>query len=143
MKVLLDINILLDFFLKREPFYQEAEKLFLLVEDWLIDWFISWNSIDTFDYIMKSNWISRKESILIIEKCISELYITEINEKTIRKALSYWHDDLEDQIIYGSALYEWIDYIISRNTKDFPQDWEVKVLSASDFIKIFNTNNKK
>lgn len=41
MKVLLDINILMDYFFEREPFVNEAEAIFDAKEKGLIDCYIS------------------------------------------------------------------------------------------------------
>ncbi len=44
--------------------------------------------------------------------------------------------DFEDVIQYFSAIQQGCDFIITRDTKDFPQK-NIKVIEPADFIKKF------
>ena len=48
MKILFDINVVLDFFLEREPFFKEIYRLFSAVENNKIKGYLCASSIDTF-----------------------------------------------------------------------------------------------
>ena len=50
--VLLDSNIIIDVFLKRQPFAQNADKLILLVEDGKLQASLCANSTTTADYLL-------------------------------------------------------------------------------------------
>jgi predicted nucleic acid-binding protein len=51
MKVLVDTNVVLDFFLAREPWAKDADKVFKLISEGKVEAFITANSI-TGDWIL-------------------------------------------------------------------------------------------
>ncbi len=53
MRVLLDTNIILDFFLEREPFFQEANELFIAIAQSRIEGFFTASSATDIFYICK------------------------------------------------------------------------------------------
>ena len=51
-KVLLDTNIVIDLLAKREPFYQEAAKLFTLADRKVLNLFVSALSFANVNYVL-------------------------------------------------------------------------------------------
>ncbi len=135
-RILCDINIILDVFLKRERFFENSYKIFEKINDWEIEWFLSGISIDTIAYILKRNWKNNKEIKNILKELLKIFGIAEINKSVILKGL--WNDfiDIEDSIQYESSVYSLCNYIITRNVKDFKWELELVVLTPEDFFKI-------
>lgn len=53
MRVLLDTNIILDFFLEREPFFYDASRLFEAIADNQLEGFVTASSVTDIFYICK------------------------------------------------------------------------------------------
>ena len=135
MEVLIDTNIVLDWFIKREPFYETAKVL--LNKCWFsnIRSYLSIHSIcDLFYIINKKFSIDEKKKLLqllinrnnIISESKSDIENFIKNEK--------W-TDLEDGLQMLSAKNCKLDYIITRNISDF-QDSSVPAIEPEAFLKL-------
>ena len=68
-------------------------------------------------------------------------HVTVADEEVIDQSLASDFEDYEDGLQYFSALRHHIDYIITRNLKDFTES-QIKVLSPMEFLSDFcNTDN--
>ena len=65
--ILCDINIILDIFLKREPFYKASSNIFQRIEEGEIKGYLCALSFPTLFYIL-SKELSREKAIKILEK---------------------------------------------------------------------------
>lgn len=135
MEVLIDTNIILDWFLKREPFYDSAKKL--LNKCWFSDIrsYLTVHSIcDMFYIIDKKFDISEKKKLLqlllnrndIISESKSDIE-NFINNETM--------DDLEDGLQMQSAEKCNLNYIITRNMSDFEKS-SIPAIEPEDFLKL-------
>ncbi len=59
--------------------------------------------------------------------------ITTVNERITDDALASQFDDFEDALQYYSALKSNVNFIITRNAKDFKQS-SVPVMSAAEYL---------
>ncbi|SFA89320.1 type II toxin-antitoxin system VapC family toxin [Algoriphagus aquimarinus] len=119
MKVFLDTNILIDFLTNRPPFSSEALEIFALSEEGKIQLFTSTHSIAATHYILKKQVSENHLRHLLSE--ISEIVtVLDITQTIARTSLKSAHRDFEDAIQIGCAESKSdIDYIVSRNLKDF------------------------
>jgi predicted nucleic acid-binding protein len=135
MEVLIDTNIVLDWFIKREPFYETAKTL--LSKCWFsnIRSYLTVHSIcDLFYIIDKKFDTSEKKKLLqllinrndIISESKSDI------ECFIKK--ENW-TDLEDGLQMQSAENYKLDYIITRNILDF-QNSSVPAIEPEAFLKL-------
>ncbi len=134
-RVLLDTNIIIDLLAKREPFYQEAAKLFSLADKKRAGLFASALSIAKVnDVLLKKKKTEEVKQILRKLKLI--VGIISLDEKTINLALNDDElNDFEDALQYFSAIDNNIEIIISRNLKDF-ENSKIPVMTAKQFIEI-------
>jgi len=131
-KLLLDINIFLDIFLERKDFLASSSRIFELVEISKYKGFISSSSFPTLFYIIsKEN--NRNEALLNLEKIRAIFKVAEVNERIIDLALVSGFPDFEDAIQYYSALNKRVDFLITRNTKDFKKN-DIPILTPDEFI---------
>lgn len=138
-KVLCDINIILDVFLKRDPFFEKSHKIFQDIASGNLDGYISGISIDTIFYILRKNDKTAEESKAIIQDLLLIFSIANIDQLVIEKALEIKTRDLEDAIQLASAEEENCAFLITRNQKDFPSNSSVEVMSPEEFYTNFNT----
>jgi len=132
-KVLLDTNIVIDLLAKREPFYQEAAKIFTLADRKVINLFVSALSFANVNYVLLRQR-KPEEAKLILRKLKLLVGVLSLDEKIISLSLNdNDFKDYEDALQYYSAIENDIEVIISRNLKDF-QNSKLPVMTADQFI---------
>ncbi|MFW5983470.1 MAG: type II toxin-antitoxin system VapC family toxin [bacterium] len=132
-KVLFDTNIILDIALKRESFFEDAQKLFILIDEEKITGNITATTITDIYYIAKKEK-GHNEAINFIKNLIEVIDVIGINKETILKALASTMKDFEDAIQSSAAEIHQIDLILTRNKNDFT-DTTIKVLTPKEFLK--------
>ncbi|NPA10764.1 MAG: PIN domain-containing protein [Epsilonproteobacteria bacterium] len=106
MKVLFDINVILDFFMEREPFFYDIKKIFEMVEDKKIKGYLCASSIDTVYYLIQKAY-SKNCTNEAIKKLLYIFEITPVTKDVLLEALETNFNDFEDSVIYSSAyLYD-------------------------------------
>ena len=134
-----DINIVLDIFLKREPFYRASAQVFSLVENKQAKGYLSAVSYPILFYLLKQE-LDRDEAIRVLQKIRIVLKTAPALEKVIDSALSSDFRDFEDAIQYYSALEVKSDYFITRNKKDF-SGVGVQVLTPDEFLALLKAQS--
>jgi predicted nucleic acid-binding protein len=135
-KLLIDTNIVIDLLAKREPFYEEAAKLFSLADKNRLKLSVSTLTIANTNYLMQ-----KMTSTLVAKEVLRKFKIlTEVlslDDKIIDLALNdSGFGDFEDAIQYYSAIENNQDMIITRNLKDFKNS-KIPVLTANEFLATF------
>ncbi len=133
-RVLIDTDVILDFFFDRNPFSENAAKVLALCESKKITGFITSVIISNVYYLLRQKATHEK----VIEKLsllISILQVLTTDKNTIIQALNSDFKDFEDALQNFSAeLDGQIDLIITRNVKDFKTS-KIGVLTPGNFIK--------
>jgi predicted nucleic acid-binding protein len=133
-KVFVDTNVLIDLLAKRQPFYDEAAKLFTLAEIKKIELSVSSLTIANTAYILLRE-LNALESKQIIRKLRIIVRVIPVDEKVVDMALNdNSFTDFEDAIQYFSALDSSQDVIITRNLRDFKQS-RIPVMTAEQFLR--------
>ncbi|KQM75966.1 hypothetical protein ASE74_20435 [Pedobacter sp. Leaf216] len=138
MTLLLDTNIILDIILVREPFFQDSSKIFELIDGTIIKRCITASSITDIYYIVKKN-SGHSNAISFIESLIITVDPLNVNRDTITLALHSNFSDFEDAVQSASAELNNVDFIISRNTKDFTAG-KIPAQTPTDFLKKHKNN---
>ncbi len=137
MKILLDTNIVLDILLKREKFFLRSREIFILVEEKKVEGFLSASSFITIYYLI-SKYLSKKEADESIEILLKLFDVTYLDKNIIKNAVENNEVDFEDSVIYTSAYYEGIDYIITRDKRGFKNS-KVECLNPENFLSLWNS----
>ncbi len=117
--IFLDTNILIDFFADRKPFSIEAAKLFNYSFKKKISIYISAVSYNNIYYILRQSF-SHLKAIKMLSELNEWTDIIDVSKEVIRKSLKSGFKDFEDAIQYNCAKsYTKIDFIVTRDTKDF------------------------
>jgi len=136
-QVILDTNIVLDVFLIRKPFYNDAFKLFSIIKCNRINAFVTATSITDIYYVLRKSF-GRKDTISYLKSLLDIVGIIDTNSNIILDALDSDWEDFEDAVQGYSALHNNIDYIITRNLQDFQHLESVKMVSAEEFVTNFH-----
>jgi predicted nucleic acid-binding protein len=138
IRVLLDINVLLDVLQKREPFYQVSAQVLSLSENGVIEGYLSAHSVTTLMYLLtkdKSSDFAR----VVLTSLLQFLKIAKVDQSTIEQALNLSYKDYEDAVQVIAALQSNLDFLITRNPRDFPLS-PVPVLQPVELLKIVQSS---
>ena len=134
MRVLIDTDVVLDFFLAREPFSAAANKIFDLIEEEKLIGAVTPVIICNTYYILRKAG-SHQEVVDELSAFLEWVEVLIIDKVTLINAMNSKFKDFEDAVQSFSALKaKNIDYIVSRNVKDFKHSI-VPVLSSEEFIE--------
>lgn len=137
MKVFLDINVVLDFLLKRSPFDDEAIEIFKLLYKKEIDGYLSAVSYTQIGYFLQK-YVGKPAAKEILRDLNKLLTTVTVDNRVIEEALDSEIKDFEDAIQFASALSVSNLYcIITREKKDFKSS-QIIIQSPKEFINAFN-----
>ena len=133
-RILIDTDVILDFFFDRQPFAENASKIFSLCESKKITGFVTPVIISNVYYLLRQSAKHEK----VIEKLKLLVSITEIavmDKEVVTQALNSDFKDFEDALQnYSAEIHKEIDLIITRNTKDFKNS-KLAVMTPDNYIK--------
>jgi predicted nucleic acid-binding protein len=136
-RYLLDINIVLDYLLQREPWYPLAKGLFQAESREQVDLFIATNTIATLHFFIRKK-DSRKKALAKIEVLLRRLRLADVTGSVIAQALQLGLEDLEDGIQAGAAIASGIPVLVTRNCKDFGRIEGLQILSPEVALAALN-----
>lgn len=137
--IFVDSDILLDLLAKREPFYQYAAEFFLLVEKERIKAYVSPIIITNLHYVLRK-LKKKKQAIKSLQKLKLLVKILPVDEKIVELALASDFNDFEDAIQYYTAKENGIDYLLTRNKKDYKMA-DITVMTAEEYLEIFKSTD--
>lgn len=117
--ILIDTDVIFDFFFDRKPFSENSAKILSLCESRKINGFITPVILSNVYYLLCKT--SKHEKVIEkLKMLISFIEILVINKESIIQALNSDFKDFEDALQnYSAELNKDIDIILTRNTKDY------------------------
>jgi len=134
-QLFIDTDIILDVLAKREPFYDSAAQLFTLIDEGKVEAFTTPVVFSNLFYIL-FKFKNRSFTHSSLRKLRLLLKIIQVDEKVVDLALNSEFKDFEDAIQFYSAKLQELDFIVTRNVKDFVAK-DLVVLTAEDYIERF------
>jgi predicted nucleic acid-binding protein len=134
-KILVDTDVILDFFFDRKPFSENSTIILNLCENKIIEGYVTPVIISNIYYLLRRNAKHEK----VIEKLkllLTILNVLKMDKSTIEKALNSDFKDFEDALQNFSAVnFGEIEAIITRNIKDYKRS-EIGVLTPESFVNL-------
>ena len=139
MKILVDTNVILDFFLSREPQKEAVIELFEQIYQERIKAFTTTNSVTDIYYITAKR-LGDKQAREVIYNLLNILGIISVDSYDCVNALDLPITDYEDALIVTCASKTDVEYIIS-NDKGFlcVETPLASVITAENFLKMLRT----
>lgn len=135
MVVLVDTNIILDIFMDREPYADEARTIMTKCADREIIGYLAAHSIPNLFYILRKTY-SPKERRGLIKNLCDIFRISDLNtEKIISAVENEEFSDFEDCLQEECAVEAMADYIVTRNPDDYKMS-RIKVIEPDEFVKL-------
>ena len=135
MKIYLDTCVIIDYLANRQPFFKAAEKVFELIASNKIFAYVSSTSITDIYYIIKKNLRDEDETRKLIIDILSLIEIIDTYAYNIKTAFDSKILDFEDALIEELSFQNKLDYIVTRNTKDF-RNSRVEIISPAKLIEL-------
>ena len=133
--ILLDTDVILDFFFDRKPYSENSAIILNMCENKQITGFVTPVIISNCYYLLRRTAQHEK----VIEKLKQLISITEMlimDKQTVENALNSDFKDFEDALQnFAATLNGKIEVIITRNIKDFKKS-EIAVLTPESFVRI-------
>lgn len=133
MRVLIDTNVIIDALTSREPWNKSAEKIFILAANHMIDMYITASSATDIYYLVRRHLHGTEQAKQIMGKLYSLVGILPVTGTDCVDALASEVNDYEDAVAERAAAKADMDYIVTRNVKDFQQGM-IKAILPEDFI---------
>jgi predicted nucleic acid-binding protein len=118
MRVLIDTNVVLDFLQAREPFVENAVRLFERIDAGEIEGFIAATTITNIYYIVR-RIAGRVVAQDAISQVLSDLNICAVDQEILEQALALSFEDFEDAVQYICAVVHNVDLIVTRDASGF------------------------
>lgn len=133
MQLFLDSDILLDAVLFRAPFHLPAMKLLSLAAK--IDYKLCTSVHSILNvYYFASKQSGKDQGRQATKLLIKKLKIIQEDQEILEQAFDSDFGDIEDAVQYFAAKKQHVDFIITRNIKDYKNS-SIEVLSAEHFLK--------
>jgi predicted nucleic acid-binding protein len=134
LKLLLDINIILDAVLVRNPWAAEAAELLSVVETGNADGYIAAHTLTTIHYIV-SKHIGRAAGNGVVADLLRIVRVVPVGGADFLQALLLGMDDFEDAVQTIAAMQIGADYLVTRNGRDFNEKW-VEIRTAGEVVAL-------
>ncbi|WP_133511348.1 PIN domain-containing protein [Candidatus Thiosymbion oneisti] len=118
MRVIFDLNVLLDVLLDRVPHATDSAAALRLAETHTVEGYLCAAGVGTLDYLL-TRGLDRKQARFHLGNVRKTLHIAAVTEAVIDAALALDWPDLEDAIVHESARLGGVDAIVTRDLADF------------------------
>lgn len=118
MKLLVDINVVLDVILLRQPWAADASALLSAIEVGRAEGYVAGHTITTAHYITAKEK-GRQSAGIVIADLLRILQVVPVEGADFHHALVMGLADFEDAVQVAAGLKIGADYIVTRNEKDF------------------------
>lgn len=132
MKVLVDINVLLDVFQKREPHYQASARVVAMIEEGQLEAVFPAHGLTTLYYLARKH-ATQPDAEAAMDKVLEHFEIGNLDLGGWKRARSLAMDDFEDAVVATVAETTGSTWIITRNTADFV-DSPISAISPTEFL---------
>lgn len=118
LKVLIDLNLILDVLQRREPFYNTSARVLACAETGLIEGLVAAHTVTTLFYLIAKDQ-SVDQARVILTNLLQFLSIAKVDQTTIEQALNLPYQDFEDAVQMMAAVQADAQYLVTRNIKDY------------------------
>lgn len=134
-KILIDTNVLLDYLVEREPFYEEAKNVVLTCTEGNTRGCIAAHSIPNMFFILRKEFSSEERRQLLSNLC--EIFDVEgIDKDKLLVGLKNENfSDFEDCLQMECAKNYGAEYIVTRNISDFSSS-DIKAILPSEYLRL-------
>jgi predicted nucleic acid-binding protein len=131
IRLFLDTNIVVDVLERREPFCNDAVRLFTMAYNKQVQLVVSPMTYSTASFLLRKHGPEGVRNLLSNFRQLSRVATTD--ERTVDDSLASQFKDFEDAMQYYTAVNAKADVIITRNGKDFAAS-KLPVMTATEYL---------
>jgi predicted nucleic acid-binding protein len=139
MKAIIDTCVILDYLQGREPFFDDALNLAIGSANREFEAYISANSITDLYYIIHKHTHDDKETRKYLTNITQVFGIADTLAEDCIYALHSDMTDYEDAVMSETASRTGVDYIVTRNARDYTKS-KIPVVTPGDFLEMMDSN---
>lgn len=134
LRLLVDLNIMLDVVLRRDPWYRDAVTLLDAVCNGAAEGYVASHAIATLYFVVnKAN--ARMAAVTAVTDMLSICNVVPMGNHDFQRALALGFTDFEDALQVAAALQSGCAYIVTRNARDFKGS-PVPVRTAGELLSV-------
>ena len=118
MKLLLDINVVLDLFLERQPWVADAALLLSAIERGEAEGYVAGHTITTVYYVV-AEARDRRVAAVAVTGLLRILQVVPVDAADFQQALVLGPSDFEDAAQVAAALKAGASYVVTRDDRNF------------------------
>jgi predicted nucleic acid-binding protein len=134
LRVLIDLNVILDLLQRREPFYTMSSRVLACAETGAIQGYVAAHTLTTLFYLVAKDR-TPEQARLTLTDLLRFLTVAPVDGETIAQALSLPYRDFEDAVQMVSAAQIGAHYLVTRNTQDYKLG-PVSVLHPAELLAL-------
>ena len=138
LKVLFDLNIILDVLQKRVEFYEFSARLLACAETGEIQGWLAAHSVSILFYLMSKDK-SPEQARVVVTSLLNFLMVAPVDQGIIEQALNLPYRDFEDAVQMSAGLYINADYLLTRNVKDYKPAM-VEVIQPAELLAVLEAD---
>ena len=133
MRILLDTNVVLDFALRRQPFFEDAVKVINFAGELHAHLFITASTVTDVYYLLSKEGDEQK-SRSFLTHFLSIVDVCPVNKSIVLQAIASKFKDVEDAVQHFAAEAFSGQTIVTRNKSDFSAS-TLEVLDPKEFCE--------
>jgi predicted nucleic acid-binding protein len=141
VRVLIDTNITLDFLLRREPFFQDAELLFQAIDAGQVIGYVTATTLTDIFYISRKHTRSVEQARQAVSETLTVMVVCPIDRAVLESAFNSGLVDFEDAVQIFGAVSQGLDGILTRDNKGFLSS-PIPVFSIQELLQQLGTQNR-
>ena len=118
LKVLFDLNIILDVLQRREPFYTMSARVLAFAEAGLVEGWVAAHSLTTLFYLLARHQ-STHQARVVLTQLLGFLSVAAVDQTVIEQALNLPYPDFEDAVQMMAAVRAGMHYLVTRDAADY------------------------
>lgn len=131
MRLMLDLNLLLDVVQRREPHYDASAQILSHVLE-KRNGCIAAHAITTLHYLVAKH-ADRQKADELVDWLLLNFAVAAVDGNTLQRARALQFSDFEDAVVSACAEQQDCAFIITRNCRDFAQS-SIAALTPGEFI---------
>ena len=131
-RVLLDVNVVLDVLLDRQPFAEAASAVWAVAEEGAAEGVLAAHAVTTLHYL-NTKAVGPRMAGDTTEALLSVFDVAAVDKTVLADAVGLGWPDFEDAVTAAAARRSRCDVIVTRNPRDFKRS-PVRVLSPSETV---------
>lgn len=132
-RIFIDSDIIIDLLAKREH-YAAASELLSLVERHLVEGFTTPIVLANVEYIIRKH-STKVKAKRALQALINNISVLPMDHSTAKAAVASTFTDFEDAMQYYAAEKGNVQFIITRNKKDYAKG-TITVMDAEEFLNL-------